>query len=78
MNPSEAADNRAVEHQNDEKGDRPCQDSLGSVGKVPVDVLAILAGQNASTSVNPLPRCAVDLPGCSTCSLSPKSTLFRM
>jgi hypothetical protein len=51
MDPSEAADNGAVERRNDEKGDRHRQDSLGSVGKVPADVLAILAGQNASTSV---------------------------
>ena len=45
------ADDAVVEHQNSEKGDTCCQDSLQSVGEVPGDILAILADQNASTSV---------------------------
>jgi hypothetical protein len=51
MDPLEVADDAVVEHQNSEKGDTCCQDSLQSVGKVPGDILAILADQNASTSV---------------------------
>ena len=51
MDPLEAADNAVVECQNSEKGDTCCQDSSQRVGKVPADVLAILANQNASTLV---------------------------
>jgi hypothetical protein len=51
MDPWEEADNGPVEHRNDERHNTCCQGSSRSVGKVLVDALAILAGQNASTSV---------------------------